>query len=291
MTDREVKKFMLQIESHWGDPLYANTQVNSGTALTKETWEYVNSRSKSIGILLKMTSSDGLCESPFCLVVYSSGKSMNTLNSSQIVLDEFIKLFMSNPMVNKLNIFPLNYGKIIFLDELLYLVERGSLILFSWSQSQLKWIQTPILYLFNTLIKNRDLFKLNNYISYSRMKRSGYKFRTSSNRNNIKLHETMISGKSALSHIDIEEYGNCGTNVKRIKALSSINSNSEIYLIKNLKGSSKEDEDYQLLFISRQPYECFLIRSSITKANNDFIVSVVSINSEIRLKASIYKFH
>lgn len=287
MTNREINKFMLQIDAHWGDPLYTASNIYSGKTLIHEVWEYAKSRSKSIGILLEMDGSSETKGSPFCLTIYTSGKLLSTLNSAKVVLSDFMKLFMTSSMIDKLNEFPLSHGYIIFFDELLFLVERGSLLLFSWSQSRLEWIQTPILYLFNAFIKNQESFKLSNFISYSKMRRSGNKFLTSSNISGAKLRETALSGKCAINCIDIEKYIHSGIHIERITTLSSVNSNSDTYLINNSKIAVEKKNQ---LFLSRQPQERFLIRSDAVKANDHLVLSVVSINSEIRFKVSSYKF-
>ncbi|KAH8582579.1 major facilitator superfamily transporter [Cryptosporidium sp. chipmunk genotype I] len=284
MPSQELSKFIHQIDTHWGDPLYASRKTSSGCILDIETWEYAKSRSKSIGILLEMTNNNGSYKYPFCLAIYFSGKLMNTLNNNRIFLNEFIKIFIAKPMINKLSTLPLNYGQILFFDELLFLVERGSLLLFSWSQSRLEWVQTPVLYLFNAFIRNEELFKLKNYISYSRMKRSGYKFRTSSNRSITKFQDNIKPEKNFLNCIDVEEYIR-GIVIKRKITLSSINLNSESYLIKNSEKKTKDEEKNDVFFISKQPHDVFLIRGRVTGSNNHFVVSVISINSETRLKA------
>ncbi|CUV07332.1 unnamed protein product [Cryptosporidium hominis] len=290
MSNQEKNKFVIQIDTHWGDPLYIICKNSSGFILNFETWKYAKSRSKSIGILLEMSDSNGLNKYPFCLTILSSGKLINTLSNSRIFLNKFIKLLISSPMMNELNKFPLDYGQIVFFDELLFLVERGSLLLFSWSQSRLEWVQTPILYLFDAFIRNEEQFKLNNYISYSRMKRSGYKFKTSSNENKVRVQDNIHSATKFLKCIDEAEHVQYGTAIKQAIALSSINSNLESYLITNLEGKPKDGEKNDLFFASKQPHDTFLIRSNITRSNNNFVVSIISINSETRLKASIYKF-
>lgn len=286
MTNREIEKFKLQIDTHWGDPLYTTSNIDSGNTLTYEVWEYAKSRSKSIGILLEIDSSNEGNGSPFCLTIYTSGKLLSTINSGQIVLNDFMKLFMTNSMTDKLDEFPINYGNVIFFDELLFLVERGSLLLFSWSQSRLEWIQVPILYLFNIFIKNQEPFKLSNFISYSKMRRSGNKFLTCSNKNGTKLQEAVASGKCTINCIDIEKYTHSGIYTESIKTLSSINSNYDSYLTNNLKIAAEKN----ILFLSKQPQERFLLRSDTVKTNDHFVLSIVSINSEVRFKVSSYEF-
>ncbi|KAK9171607.1 hypothetical protein CmeUKMEL1_07360 [Cryptosporidium meleagridis] len=286
----QKNKFVLQIDTHWGDPLYVTCKNSSEFILNFETWKYAKSRSKSIGILLEMSDSNGLNKYPFCLTILSSGKLMNNLSNSRIFLDKFIKLLISSPMFNELNKLPLDYGQIVFFDELLFLVERGSLLLFSWSQARLEWVQTPILYLFDVFIKNEELFKLNNYISYSRMKRSGYKFKSTSNENKFRIQGNIQPDIKFLKCIDEAEYLQYDIPIKQKIALSSINSNLESYLITNLERKPKNREKNGLFFTSKQPHDTFLIGNNITRSNNNFVVSIISINSETRLKASIYKF-
>ncbi|KAJ1610758.1 hypothetical protein OIY81_492 [Cryptosporidium canis] len=285
--DREVNKFMLQINTHWGDPLYTANSIGSGRTLTYETWEYANSRSKSIGILLEVCNSDETNVFPICLTLYSSGKLLNAVKCKRIPLSDFVKLFMTGSMLRVLNILPLNYGNILFLDELLFLVERGSLLLFSWSKSRLDWIQTPILYLFNAFIKNQELFKLSNFISYSRMRRSGNKFAACSDKEDSKIQEEIETGKRIVSCIDIEQRITLGICTWSIKTLSSVDSKSDSYLATSLKTGNKKNK---LPILSKQPYERFLIRSETGNVCDHFILSIVSINSEIRLKVSPYIF-
>ncbi|KAF7456439.1 hypothetical protein HWI79_3007 [Cryptosporidium felis] len=287
MLEQELKKYKIQTECHWGDPFYKNHDISTGYSLTNDTWIYAGSRSKSIGLLLEFTNSDELSYSPFCLTIYTSGRVVNSSRKISVSMENYLETFMGTQMVSKLNGKLNGLGRIILFDELLFLVERGSLLLFTWSCSRIEWVQMPIIYLFDILIRRHSLiFNLSSYLSYSNSRRSGLMIQSNIDNFPIEIHRAQLYREHNPNYFNIDNYNSSNTCSDYLCNSKSNKPNFGCYYTAIFKKRNKTIRNSEQL-VSKQMHDYCLFNRHFLSKGIDLFISVISINSEVGLKVSI----
>ncbi|KAL7067086.1 hypothetical protein ACR3K2_24020 [Cryptosporidium serpentis] len=183
--------FEAQIRSHWGNPFYI--LHNDGKPicffLDEITWKYAKKHNKSIGIWLGLGDLHETNMQLFCsVVIYSSGKILDSLKPDTFGLKKILCLILSKAMIDNLFLGEKsNYGSFLNFEETLYLLERGAMLLFSWDHDNNMWLQTPIMYLYSLFTKynlGSNLISLKSYTTFCKLANAGYYIRRSGPKQN-----------------------------------------------------------------------------------------------------------
>ncbi|KAH7650488.1 hypothetical protein FG379_003560 [Cryptosporidium bovis] len=279
--ETECNKFCSQIRHLWGDPFYLNR--DKIYILDEETWEFAISKSKSIGITLELSNKADGTASLLCFTIYTSGKAICS-NSSSIYLNKFILRIMTNEMMGKLSFDKIhNNGRLLTSEEMLFLVERGSLLLFSWSNSLSEWVQTPIMYVYNSILSGSIAsLKLSEYLSYSFTRRSGYSLKPINLKENIKIGDNLGFNKS--NNFKVFSIENHKPHIIMNRKHKERKQRFEERIRYVINTSNQDSEKNSMLFISRQPHENFSIERNVLSEKSGVVVSVISVNSETKFK-------
>ncbi|KAH8741115.1 hypothetical protein FG386_001667 [Cryptosporidium ryanae] len=280
--ETENDKFCSQIQVLWGDPFYFNCDKTN--ILNEKAWGFAASKFKSIGILLRYSNrSNNILL--LCLTIYTSGKVICS-NDSPICMYKLIPKIMTLEMKKKLNFEKIhNNGRLLTSEEMLFLVERGSLLLFSWSNSISEWIQTPIMFIYSSIFYGYiEPLKLSDYLSYSSTRRSGYNVKFRCPIRNITVKDySEINNESDLEIVSIDDYKSHKViNKQPKKKCRKFNEQIRYVINTNNNDSTKN----WTLLTSKQPHETFYIERDIISEKSEVIVSVISINSETKFKIS-----
>ncbi|EEA05342.1 uncharacterized protein CMU_023470 [Cryptosporidium muris RN66] len=186
--------FEAQIRSHWGNPFYI--LHNDGKPicffLDEITWKYAKRNNKSIGIWLGLGDLHETNMQPFCsVIIYSSGKILDSLKPNTFGLKKILRLIPSKIMIDNLFLGEKsNYGSFLNFEETLYLVERGAMLLFSWDLDNKMWLQTPIMYLYSLFTKcnlGSNLISLSSYTTFCKLANAGYYIRSGPKQNTLPI--------------------------------------------------------------------------------------------------------